>query len=248
MRETLVLTEHRSVRPHKVSRQRPFPRALIDKVRIVAVRHKADFLAVRLRCDRKPGRCRDGAHLGLLVLSDRHQGMGKLALREVIERIALILCGGLGACERVAPVFKRQHPRVVTGRNVIRPEHKAARKQRFPLHIAIAGNAGIRRAPKAVLPHKVIDDIALEFRAKVHHIVGDVQHLRHTARIFHGGNAAATALFLHLALRLALPDLHGHADYFIALLLQEVGSDRAVHTAGHADYHLLAHSFFLSVS
>ena len=167
--------------------------------------------------------------------------MRELSLGQIVERIGLILCGGLRETERIAPVLEAKNLRIVAGRDIIRAEQETPLQQRLPLHKAVAGDTGIRGAPQAVLPHKVINDIALEFRAKVHHIVGNVQHLGDAARVLHGGNAATAALLLDLALCLALPDLHGHADHLIALLLQEIGRDRAVHAAGHPDDHLLSH-------
>ena len=98
-------------------------------------------------CNHQSDVFRNRTDLILCVISYRHEGMGELLLREIKQRIGLILCRRHGVADSISSVGKLFHARVVAGRNVIGSDLQTPLKQGFPFHIAVACNTRIRRAP-----------------------------------------------------------------------------------------------------
>ena len=88
----LVSAEELSLFVHKISFiGLVMLRLCRDKVRVAAVRHKADFLRIRLIRDRKTRLFRDASDLLLRQPAERHEGTRKLLLRQPPQHIGLIL-------------------------------------------------------------------------------------------------------------------------------------------------------------
>ena len=214
-----MLSQNPAILCHKVTRELLLPGLTLDKTCIVLIRHKTDFLAVRFIGHLQPNLRGNLPHLRLRVISDRHQRMCKLLLRQIVKCITLILSGGHGRCDGIPSIRTLHNPCIMTGRNIIRSDFHAAVKQGFPLHIAVTSNTRIRRSAPAVLLHKIINHLLLKLVPKVHDIIRNIQHMRHTPCILHGTPAAAAAFLLNTAAILLLPDLHGRTDHMISLFL-----------------------------
>ena len=108
---------------------------------------------------------------------------------------------------------------------------------RAEFQLPVAVDAGVGRAPRAVLRYEFVHDAAPEPRRLVEHIKAHTQpggRLPCILRIV-GGAAAAVLVGRQLQ--------HGSVA-LIALLHQQRGGGRAVHAAGHGHQHLFlfAHS------
>ena len=97
--------------------------------------------------------------------------------------------------------------------------------------MSVAENAGIGRPALKVVLDKRIDDTAAKFLFKIQHIIWDFELLCHSPCIIHRAQTAAAAVFLHCTLFLILPYLHGHPDYIVPLLLQQICCHRGIHPA-----------------
>ena len=74
----------------KVAVRIPYSSVLFQKMRIIAVRHKADILAVMLSGVDEAKPLRKGPDLLLLQLAQGELCMGQLFLRHSVEHVALI--------------------------------------------------------------------------------------------------------------------------------------------------------------
>ena len=83
------------------------------------IRYKTDILTIMLCGNRKPDLLCDLADMRLIIISHRHQGTGKLLLRQIVKCIGLILCRCDRITDRVTPVWKLHDTRIVPGGNVI---------------------------------------------------------------------------------------------------------------------------------
>ena len=81
---SLVSPKNFALSVYKVSVCRSIPCVIPDKGRIIPVRDKANILTVRFLCHRNPGFLSNPANLVLLIRSDRHQGMRKLFLSQIV--------------------------------------------------------------------------------------------------------------------------------------------------------------------
>ena len=145
--------------------------------------------------------------------------MRELALRHLVEHIALILVRVHAAQEQVTA------RRSVEADVVERPvEHRAE------LQLAVAVQAGVRGAARAVFRDKMPHDLAAEKVAQVEHPVGDA-HLRGDARglldVVGAAAGAGTVLIMVQPQR--------DARNVIALLLQQEDAGGAFHAARHTD-------------
>ena len=219
MSDPLMFSKDHTIFIHKVSASRNTFGFPLDKSGIIIIRNEADLHAVLLLCHGKSTVFGDLSHLVLRVITDRHQSFGKLELGQVIERVSLILRRRHGVPDRITAVRKLADPCIVTGRDIIGSDLKAALQKRLPFYIAVAGNARIRCPSVQILRNKIVNDILLEFFPEVHNIVGNSKGPRDTSRVFHRAESAASAVFLNGTGILFLPDLHGDTDHIIALFL-----------------------------
>ena len=132
--------------------------------------------------------------------------------------------------------------------NIVGPNLQTPFQHCLPLHIAVAGNAGIWRPPLQIFLHKVIHNTPFKLLAEIHHIMGNPQYFRCCPGILHGREAAAgslTAASVTLSAACPvwlLPDLHCHTDDLIALFLQQICRHRGVHSSRHTHHHFLFHT------
>ena len=189
-------------------------------------------------------------HLTDLILrigSHRHQGVGQLALGQIVKGIGLIFGCGHGITDRKPSVWQLRNPGIMSGRNVFRSQAQAFGKKRFPFHIPVAGDTRVRRSSLTIFFDKIIDNIFLKFFFEIHYIIRDIQPLRHSSCVIHRTEPAAASVFFLDLFRFILPNLHGNADNVISLFFQQKGCHRGVNSPGHAHYNFFAHIlvFFL---
>ena len=101
---------------YKVARLRFFAGQALDGGGIVAVRHKADILTVRLVRVVEALLLRDAARLALVHRAERQARVRQLILRERVEHVALVLALIERFFEQPPPVFLLD-ARIVAGHN-----------------------------------------------------------------------------------------------------------------------------------
>ncbi len=242
-----MAAHHRSVAVDDVARGKRAPASLLDKAGVVAVRHKADVLAVGLLRVDEPLFRGDAAHVALFVkAAEGQQRVCQALLRKGVEDVALIFLGIGSASEFPGTAPGGHNLRVVPGGHVVAALLQGKVEQRAELEIAVAIDARVGCGACQVGVHKAIHHGALERLPKIEHMVGDAQALGHALRIGDVRKRAAGA-------RAVCPkaaragEAHGGADALVALLFEQVGGDARVHAAAHGDEHALfgrlAHGF-----
>src|SRR5260370_15848749 len=109
----------------------------LDESRIIAVGHKAYFLALGLVCIGEAQLTRAGANFGLGDRAERKKRARELGLPEREEKVRLIL-GIVGGAKQMEPaVWAVFDPRVVSGRAEIRLERIRAAPQAGELDFAL---------------------------------------------------------------------------------------------------------------
>ena len=159
----------------------------------------------------------------------------------MIERIGLVLCHVDALLQQKTSRRVLRNTRIVARRHILRAELARPLQQPLEFHIAVAGDAGIRRAPARILIKEIVDNFLLKQLAEVHGIVRNADNLAHTARIVHAAQAAAATVAV-LRLAALLRETHRHADDLIALLHQQRRRQRTIHAPRHrANHRFLAH-------
>ena len=88
--DAFVLSQHFSGTVHEVSRGIDPAAVRRDKSGVIIIRHKADFLAVRLMGHRQPGPLSHGPDFILGIGAVGHKRPGQLLLGQVVESVGLI--------------------------------------------------------------------------------------------------------------------------------------------------------------
>jgi hypothetical protein len=112
-------------------------------------------------------------------------------------------------------------------------------KKGLELHVGIAVGAGDWGASSEILIDEGANDALLELVFKIHHVVGKVQVLRDTLGVVDVIERAATVLrgtfTLEFGKAALIPELHGEADDWAALLKQDSSDGGRVYASGHGD-------------
>ena len=197
MDQPLMRAERVAVGVDKPSLRGINPRIVPDKGSVIAVRDKADILAIRLlRIDKTMLHC-NGAYLVLAQIPQREQHMRKLLLRELIEDIGLILPLIRRLFEKPAPGLPVPlHTGVMPGGHRVKSAGKRLIQQRAKFDRPVTIDAGIRRVPRAVFADKTVNHLFAETVEEWEHLVRKAEELCHAACILNiGGSAAGTVLF-----------------------------------------------------
>ena len=147
---------------------------------IVILRHKTDFLAIRLMRYRKMVLLRQFPCMYLGIAPKRHEKMLQRLLIQMVERIRLILLHIDALCQHVpSGSLIMENLRIMPGCHIIRPHLPDLLQQPLKLHITIAGHTGIRRPPPRILCQKIIDDAPLKKLPEIDHIMRYSNDLRY---------------------------------------------------------------------
>ena len=182
-------------------------------------------------------------------LSLRQLPKGKEHLRqnlrsESIEKVALVLgCVEGHSQARIAQLVDR-NSRIVAGRKKIEIEADLLRPlyEEAELQLAITYNTRIWRSSCQVFPPEVIEDFFFILSAEIY---GSVLNPEPGAESLAGGDVfglvgAVACLFRPFGDRnSAVPYLHRYPEDFEALLYEESGSYRRIHSSGEADGYLM---------
>src|SRR6185369_14601448 len=130
-------------------------RVVFYKSRVVAVRHKADFLALRLCAGFQIEISSNLPHLSFRQIPQRKNCSGKLLLSHLEQEIGLILreIATLPQHKTVA-MFIVLDARVVSGCDAIRANLSRHRYQSRELQLCIAGYTRNRSSPRQIITHK----------------------------------------------------------------------------------------------
>src|SRR5919204_3169476 len=111
--------------------------------------------------------------------------------------------------------------------------------------MAITLHTRVRRRTLAVGIDKVVDDVLGKLGFEVHHIKGNTEGRRDTARVGHV--IQRTTGFVPCGGRLwPVPELHGDTNHLITLLVQQRRTDRAIHATTHRYHDTLSHGLYSS--
>ena len=119
-------------------------------------------------------------------------------------------------------------------------------QQRFKLHAPVALDAGVRRAPTAVVGGKRQHDALSKAIGKVKNIVRHPQPVGDGAGVLHIVERAAGVSFAHTGVLVRI-ELHRAADALIPLALRKVRRDGRIDAAAHGNqrFHgFLSSAFF----
>ena len=190
--------QHMTRSVHKITGDHLYAAVLLQKPRVVPVRHEADVLAVGLVSVDEPrlaGALTDG---GLVVFSHRQQQVGQLVLTQLVEDVALILAPVPAPEEMVfAGGFVKLHPGVVPGGQVIIPQQQGSLQQGAEFQAAVAINTGVGGAPGTVFGHKAVHYIPSKPLCLIENIEFHAQAVGHAPGV--GGIVGRAAGTLHLA-------------------------------------------------
>ncbi len=126
----------------------------------------------------------------------------------------------------------------MAGRNVVCAQvFRGEFQEGFEFDLFVAQDIRVWRAARFVLFEEEFKNVVPVFCGKVNGVQFDAELIAHGLRI--GEIRSGSAVFLAIVF---LPVLHEQALHLIALLLQQVGGNGGIDTAGHADDY-----FFLAV-
>jgi len=196
--QPLVPAQHMTRSVHKITGDHIYAAVLLQKPRVISIRHKADVLTVGLvGVDeaRLTGAPADG---GLVIFAHGQQQVGQLVLAQLVENVALILAP-VPAPEKAvfAGGFIKLHPGVVPGGQVIIPQQQGSLQQGAEFQTAVAINAGVGGAPGAVFGHEAIHYIPSKPLCLIENIEFHAQAVGHAPGV--GGIIGGAAGTLHLA-------------------------------------------------
>ena len=204
---------------------RNFPVFMIhDKIRIIAVRHEADFLRVRLRSHPEPRFPGDPPDFFFGVVSKRHQGPCQLLLRQAAEHVSLVLSGMSCLPDRVSSVFKLNHGCIVARCHIISFEDIRMIDEALPFYFPVAHDTGIWRHAVKIIPDKWLYNLLF----KIGYAVKGVIRNPNTARRLPGVINFTAAAFLPFRTG---PGAQGDAHHLISGLFEQAGRHRTVHSS-----------------
>ena len=205
----------------------------LHKGGIIAVRHKADVLAVPLAGVAKAVFQCQRAHLRFCQRAQREQRVRQLPLRHAVEHVALVLA-------RVQPCLQ-QHPPIgapdnacVMSRGHMGTAHELSpAQQRGKLDVFVAVDTGVGRFTRQISLHKAPDHIPFKSFCEIKGVVPDAQPSCHGARVLHILQRAAGARAVRRGIRTRI-QAQRHTRTGPARLCQQQRRNRAVHTPAHS--------------
>ena len=110
-------------------------------------------------------------------------------------------------------------------------------QQQLELEPLITEHAGIGSAAGEVIVAETVDDLPLEILFKIYDVKRDIEAFRDPSGVVDivVGTTAAAGFAIFFRERGIVPDLHGHADHFMPLLLEQSGRDAGIDPAAHGD-------------
>ena len=122
----------------------------------------------------------------------------------------------------------------MSGDHAVAAQLHGAAHQMLKFQIAVAVNAGIGGGAAFIAADEFGNHLFLKVVREIKHVKGHSQSPGDTSGIFHIIQTAAGGLLIQTQ-NVVAEQTHGHAGAFIALLLHQKGSHRAVHAAAHGN-------------
>ena len=206
----------------------------LQKAQVIAVGHEADILAIVLLGVDEALCLGDFAHMALLYAAQRQKRMRQLVLRHGIQHVALVFfrIESAAKCPAAVPLLDS---RVVPRSNMIAPEFFGALQQPAEFHAPIALDARVGRMARFVFLDERPHNLVFEFSGIIEHIMRNSQAKRHITRIFNIIEAA-TCMPRRINVFVVI-ELHGGADAFVALALQQIRRHARIDAAAHRNQH-----------
>ena len=233
--DPLVAPQDIALCVHKIAGRTLNAAVALDEARVVAVRNKADVLAVVLLGIVKTALGSDLSGLGLILVAEWKLHVSKLLLCQNIEHITLIL----GRVERfqkkvAAPLRIIFCPRVVTGRQDVAAKLFHFGEEMLKLEAAVALDAGIGRAAVQVLIDKRLDDFLCKQVLIMDDMVRDADLLGNAAGILRvlEGAAGVQKIFTYNVIFI---QAHRAADAIEAARRHDLSRHAAVNAAAHGN-------------
>ncbi len=224
--------EHPAVHVDDLARLRRLRPNRLHHARVIAVRHEADVLAVRLGRDRQAEIGGDLADQGLGQAAEREAQIIELLAGGGEQEIALV-ARRIGGAVQLRPVRPDHPPHIMAGGEAIGAEIAGEAQQVGELHPLVARDAGDRRAAARIFVGEALDHAVAEAAFIIEDVMGDAEPLGDRARVV---NVAAGAAALRPTDRRAMiVELKRDSDHLGAGAGGERGHDRAVDAAGHGD-------------
>ena len=212
-----------------------FVAALPEELAVVAGGDEADILAIGLVGVGEAGVVRHLTDLRLGIVAHGHEGAGELILAHTEENVGLVLVRVGAATQRPCAGTIGFDAGVMTSGDMRRVQHPRALSEETELDLVVAGDTRVGSAPVFVLPLEVVNHEGPELALDVEHIVGDAQGAAYGTSVLDVVDGAAAAIVLRQVGFVDVVQLHGDADYFVALLVQQEGSDGRIDAAAHGD-------------
>ena len=220
---------------HKIPGGVAFSGKALHKTDVVAVRHKADILAVALVRIAELQRFRQGADGRFVHIPQRKFNVRQLFLVHHRQDIALVFFDMTCLFQQPAPRFGvLVNAGVMPRDQIIQPLLPRVLQQSAEFHRAVADNAGVGRAARLVGADKIRNDVFAEFGGVIQHRKGHPQPLRNSGGVLDipGGTAGLQTVRTRF---LVLIQAHRGAHAAVACLLHQVSRHRAVHATAHGD-------------
>ena len=233
----VVTPDHAAVAPHNVAWLGGMSAAALDIARVVAVRDKADILALGLLGVYEALLGGNAAHVALFVQpSQRKDRACQTLLRERIQKVALVLLGVLAAVQLPGAVGRLARFGVVTCGDVVAAHIECRIEQRAKLNMAVADDAWVGRQPLLIGSHEALDNVAVEGLLQVEHMVGYPQALGDGLCI---SDVAVDLTHARDGIGRGTGEAHGGTDAFVALAFEQVRGHAGIDAAAHGDEHAL---------
>ena len=203
---------------------------LLQELAEVALADEADARRILLLRRRKAVLFGEPPHLRLLIGCEREEDVLELLLRELIEKISLILIL-IGGLQEAVDLPLVRDAAVMARRDIVRAQLLCILLEGAELYFAVAQHVGVGRPARAVLRKEIGKDALHVLARKVDGIVGDIEKAADAADVLEvllGGTGAVFVRFLPVA--------HEEPDDVIALLFEEQRGNGAVHAPAHAHY------------
>jgi hypothetical protein len=210
----------------------------VNELHVIAGGDETELHAFGLFGDRKIDAASGGADFVFGEFAEREFAGGQLFLGESPEKIGLVF-GFVASAEKFPAVsgFVFADARVVAGGQSFGADLAGHAEQRGKLDVGVAIGAGDGSAAGKILVDEGADDAGFEFVFEIYDVVGEVEVLRDALGVVDVVDRATAMLFGRVGLQggeaALIPELHGEADYFARLFLEEGGYYGAVDTAAH---------------
>src|SRR5215475_12561309 len=169
--------------------------------------------------------------------------MPQLVLGQIEEKVGLVFVRIVSPPNVIASPVILPHRRIMPGRYPTCPKLLRPLPQRHKFEMTVALHTGVRGRALTVGIHKVVDNVLRKLGLKVDHIERNTKGCCHASGI--RDVIQRTAGFMPRGGRLwPVPQLHGDTNHLIALLVQQGGADRAIHTTTHGHHDTLSHVVF----